>query len=90
MAMLQVLPEMIGAEKLFRLIAFTEFMSIGEMGNAVVPVRLWFPCKLLPAIPADVHGSHGLCWRRTLVGGLGSDAAGRMKGTFVVAGQSRA
>lgn len=85
MAMLQVLPEMVGAEELLRLIAFTELMSIGEMGNAVVPVRLWLVCELLPAVPTNVHGRHGLCWRRALVGGLGSDAAGRMEGTFVAA-----
>lgn len=83
--MFQVLPKMVGAEELLRLIAFTELVRVGEMGNAIVPVRLWLVCELLPTVPADVHGSQGVCWWRTLVGGLRSDAGGRMEGAFVVA-----
>ncbi len=85
MTMFQVLPKMVGAEELLRLIAFTELVGVGEMSDAIVPVRLWFVCELLPTVPTNVHGSQGLYWWRTLVGGLRSDAGGRMKGAFIVA-----
>lgn len=54
MAMLQVLSEMICAEEFLGLVAFTEFMGIVQVGNTVVPVRLWLIRELFPAVPADV------------------------------------
>lgn len=54
--MLQVLSEMVGAEELLRLIAFTKFVRVVQMGNTVIPV-LWLIREFFPAVAAYVYRS---------------------------------
>lgn len=86
MAVFQVLPEMVGAEEFLRLVAFAEFVDVGEMGDPFLPVRVRLVGEFLSAIAADVDGGE-------LVGGGGElavgvvgiwrDGCGRVEGALV-------
>ena len=81
----QVLPEVIGAEELLTLVAFSKFVNIGQMSDTIVPIRLWLVGEFLAAITADVYSSDGVCRWRRLVRSLGRNSCRRMEGAFVVA-----
>lgn len=83
--MFQVLTKMIGAEKLLGLVAFTKFVSVGQVGDAIGPIRLRFVGEFFPAVAADVCGSDGVCGRRWLAVVLRCHGCSGMEGALVVA-----
>lgn len=50
-----MLPEMVCAEELLRLIAFSEFVGVDKMSRAFVPVQPYSVGKLFAAIAASVE-----------------------------------
>ena len=54
MAVLQVLAEMVRAEKLLCIVAFAKFVYSGQMLKATVPIRLRVVGKFLAAVAADI------------------------------------
>lgn len=56
MAVFQVLPEMVGAEEFLGLIAFAEFVDVGQMEDPFIPVRVRLIGEFLAAIAADIDG----------------------------------
>ena len=65
MAVFEMLPEMVRAEELLRLVAFSEFVGVDKMPSAFIPVGRWFVGELLATVAASVESCksvHGR-WR---------------------------
>lgn len=90
MAMFQMLAEMVGAEEFLRLITFTEFVDLGEMAAACVPVRLGKVLEFHATVTADVGIGDAIRGSKLAVGIVwivGKDGCGRVKCSFVGVGQ---
>ena len=93
MAVLEMLSEVIRAEKLFALVAFTKLVDICKMLTANHPVRSGIVRELFSTVAADVERSVGARlrrWNMTTSGGVGWYGGAWMKSGLVVSVQSRA
>ncbi len=54
MTVLEMLSEVIGSEELLGLVAFAEFVHVGEVVYPTIPVRLRVVRELLATVPAHV------------------------------------
>lgn len=82
-----MLAEVIGAEKLFGLVAFTEFMYVGEVGDTVAPVRLGIGCEFLTTVTTDIGSSDRIRWWSLIRKLLRRDVGCRVEDTLILAGQ---
>ena len=80
-AVLEMLSKVIGAEELFGLVAFAEFVNVGEMSHPGFPVWLRLAGEFLAAIAANVRRDR--MHRRRRIGGIRSrwDGALGMEGS---------
>lgn len=61
MTMLQMLPEVIRAEKLLRIIALAEFVHSSQVLKATIPVGTWEIGEFFTAVPTCVVRGTGGC-----------------------------
>ena len=67
MTVLEMLTEVIGPEELFGLVAFTKFMDIGKMCDAISPIRLRLVTKFPTTITTYIYRSCPIRGRCRLV-----------------------
>jgi hypothetical protein len=59
--MLQMLSEVVCAEEFLGVVALAKFVHGGQVLESSIPVRLREIGEFLPAVPARVVGSSGIC-----------------------------
>ena len=86
--MFQMLAEMVGTEEFLRLIAFPEFVDLGKVTAACIPVWLWKILEFSSTIPTNLCIGDSIRGSELAIRVVGEDGCGRVKSSLVIVGQS--